>query len=103
MGNALPPSLTTSQKEKLMRSTGRTNTPSAETSVVVATTNLLHWQGMFATFLKDSSTALSRPYFYLIQASSCGDSCSGGRADVGSGNDDDSDVGRCGHQKCKAR
>jgi hypothetical protein len=53
-----------------MRSSRCTNTPSDETSVVVALTNVLHWQGIFATFLKDASAALCRPHFYLIQANS---------------------------------
>jgi hypothetical protein len=51
-----------------MRSSRCTNTPSAETSVVVASTNVLHWQGIFTAFLKDASATLSCPHFYLIQA-----------------------------------
>ena len=35
---------------------------------MVASADLLHWQGIFATFLKDATAALSRPDFYLIQA-----------------------------------
>jgi hypothetical protein len=38
----------------------------SETSAVAA--NLLYWQGIFATFLKDALAALSRPHFYPIQA-----------------------------------
>jgi hypothetical protein len=67
-GDASAPSLTTSQKEKEMKSSVHTNTPSAKTSVVVASADVLHWQGIFATFLKDASAALSHPHFWLIQA-----------------------------------
>jgi hypothetical protein len=83
-----------------MRSSRCTNTPSAETSVVLASTNVLHWQGIFTTFLKDASTALSRPHFYLIQASHWGDSGGGGRVDGGSSNNDGSDVSRCSDVDC---
>jgi hypothetical protein len=51
-----------------MSNSRSTKTISAETSAVVASAVLLHWQGIFATFLKDASAALSRPHFYLIQA-----------------------------------
>jgi len=51
-----------------MSNSRSTKTISAETSAVVASADLLHWQGIFATFLKDASAALSRPHFYLIQA-----------------------------------
>jgi hypothetical protein len=44
------------------------NTPIAETSVVMAFTDVSHWQHIFATFLEDASAALSHPHFYLIQA-----------------------------------
>ena len=51
-----------------MSNSRSTKTISSETSAVVALADLLHWQGTFATFLKDASAALSRPHFYLIQA-----------------------------------
>jgi len=47
-----------------MSNSRSTKTISAETSAVVASADLLHWQGIFATFLKDASAALSRPHFY---------------------------------------
>ncbi len=53
---------------KQLRSSRRTNTPSAESSIVVASTNIQHWQGIFATFVRDASAALSCPHFYLIKA-----------------------------------
>jgi hypothetical protein len=60
-----------SPKEKLMRSSRRINTPITETSIVVASTDVSHWQLIFTTFLKDASAAFSRPHFYLIQANGC--------------------------------
>jgi hypothetical protein len=83
-----------------MRSSSGTNTPSAETSIVVESTNVQHWQGMIATFLKDAFAALKCPHFYLIQASGCSDSGGSGRVDGGSGNDDCNDVGHCGDVNC---
>ncbi len=57
-------------REKLSRSSRRTTTSIAETSVVEATTDadVSHWRHIFATFLEDASAALGRPHFYLIQA-----------------------------------
>jgi hypothetical protein len=50
-----------------MRSSRRTTTPIAETSVVDASTDVSHMGLTLATFLEDASIALRRHLFYLIQ------------------------------------